>query len=392
MTDLLPQRFARLAAVLNEELVERQEEISCALEALVAGTTFFMVGEPGVAKSLLARRIHAYIGGGEFFDHDLDRHTTPEDLFGPRSLAAMRQDRWERQVDGTLVTADWAMLDEFFEGSSALLKTLLRALNERTFHQGTRIVPMRLTTVLCAANEIPGEERLQPLYDRLIIRREIKRISGPGAFVDMLGTQRDPDPAPILGWADVVTAQQQAAKVRLPKGLLAAVANIRAGLASDLKLFPSDRRFYLALSVIRAAAWLDGCATAEPEHLRRLENILWHSPAQAQDVAGVIDSVLEPLVYRADELLREIKQLAGMIDPSADSVDRKRVGNEITDKLGAARAELDDLESDAGSVRQRSRIVLARDAVRELGIRVLIDCYGKSESEVQSWANKGPAT
>jgi MoxR-like ATPase len=253
MTEL-QQHFVRLAAVLNSELVERQEEINCALEALVGATTFFMVGEPGVAKSLLARRIHAYVGGGEFFDHDMDKFSTPEDLFGPRSLAAMKEDRWERQITGTLVTADWCMLDEIFEANSALLKTLLRAFNERTFHQGTEIIPMRLTTVLCASNEIPTEQRLLPLYDRLIIRREIRRISGPLGFVTMLATERDEKPEPIVTWADVQLAQEAAMRVTIPKDLLNAIAEIRVMLGESLKLFPSDRRFYEALKVIRAAA------------------------------------------------------------------------------------------------------------------------------------------
>jgi MoxR-like ATPase len=381
MTEL-QQHFVRLAAVLNSELVERQEEINCALEALVGATTFFMVGEPGVAKSLLARRIHAYVGGGEFFDHDMDKFSTPEDLFGPRSLAAMKEDRWERQITGTLVTADWCMLDEIFEANSALLKTLLRAFNERTFHQGTEIIPMRLTTVLCASNEIPTEQRLLPLYDRLIIRREIRRISGPLGFVTMLATERDEKPEPIVTWADVQLAQEAAMRVTIPKDLLNAIAEIRVMLGESLKLFPSDRRFYEALKVIRAAAWLDECTTAEPEHVRRLENILWQTPTQAGDVASVIDTVLEPLIYRADELRREVMAFATQINPALDEIRRKQLGNEITDKLSHARTELDELEQKAGSARQRRKIEAARDATRVISARVLIECYGQPEDKV----------
>jgi MoxR-like ATPase len=377
MTEL-QQHFVRLAAVLNSELVERQEEINCALEALVGATTFFMVGEPGVAKSLLARRIYAYVGGGEFFDHDMDKFSTPEDLFGPRSLAAMTEDRWERQITGT----DWCMLDEIFEANSALLKTLLRAFNERTFHQGTEIIPMRLTTVLCASNEIPTEQRLLPLYDRLIIRREIRRISGPLGFVTMLATERDEKPEPIVTWADVQLAQEAAMRVTIPKDLLNAIAEIRVMLGESLKLFPSDRRFYEALKVIRAAAWLDECTTAEPEHVRRLENILWQTPTQAGDVASVIDTVLEPLIYRADELRREVMAFATQINPALDEIRRKQLGNEITDKLSHARTELDELEQKAGSARQRRKIEAARDATRVISARVLIECYGQPEDKV----------
>jgi MoxR-like ATPase len=229
MTELsLVDRFGVLERALGLELVERSEEIRCALLALVAGKTLFLVGEPGIAKSMLARRIHAYIVGGEFFDLDLDKFTTAEDLFGPRDLGAMRAGRWERVVEGSILTAHWAMLDEFFEASSAVLKTLLRILNERTYRNGTDIVSSPLTTVICASNVVPAESRLMPLYDRLLIRRQLSRIRDHTEFGRMLGIEPVDHPQPVLRWAQVEEAQ--------PAGHLLA----RPGADPDRE--PGDRR------------------------------------------------------------------------------------------------------------------------------------------------------
>lgn len=374
MSDL-PERFDQLRAKLGAELVERDEEINVALLALVAGCTCFFLGEAGIAKSLLSRRIRAYVAGGNYFDHDMDRFSVPEDLFGPRSLSAMKQDRWERTVDGTLVTADWCFLDEFFEASSALLKTLLRALNEGEFHQGTEIIPMSLTTVFCASNEVPTEPRLLPLYDRLLLRRHLRPVQETREFLRMLSIVRDIDPVPVLNWDEVRAAQAEAAVVVVPEQVLDAMAEIWSRLAA-IEIRPSDRRFYDSLRVVRAAAWLDGCAQAEAEHLQCLDSILWSVPEQIPEVARVVDAVLEPLVSKADELLRAVRALEGEIQLDLDDIDRRRLANELHGKILAAELELQKLEGQATDTRRQNRkLDEVRMALARVSQRILIQLF-----------------
>lgn len=377
----LQDRFDALESRLCAEHVEREEEIHCAMLALVAGCTCFMVGEPGIAKSMLPRRIRAYVSGGRYFDHDLDRFSTPEDLFGPRSLTAMREDRWERTIEGTLVTADWCFLDEFFEASSALLKTLLRSLNEREYHQGTEIIPMSLTTVFVASNEIPSEPRLQPLYDRLLLRRSLGSIRETGGFVRMLALDRDPKPEPILHWDEVRVAQEEAAQVLVPVSLHEAMGEIRVALA-ERDIHASDRRFFDAQRIVRAAAWLDGCATAEHEHLRCLADVLWHDPSQIPEVVRVVDQVLEPLVSQVDELLRAVRDLDRQIRSDLDDLDRQRLANELHGKTMAAKKELADLyASSTGSPRQVRKLHEVEDALQKVSRRILAELFQISEAD-----------
>lgn len=59
------------------------------------------------------------------FTRQLSRFTTPEEIFGPLSLASLRSDCYVRQSAGFLPDAGLVFIDEVFKGSSALLNSML---------------------------------------------------------------------------------------------------------------------------------------------------------------------------------------------------------------------------------------------------------------------------
>ena len=78
------------------------------------------------AEGHLIPRSHGLVAQGlPCFTRQLSRFSTPEELFGPLSLAALRTDRYVRQSAGFLPDAGLAMIDEVFKGSSALLNLML---------------------------------------------------------------------------------------------------------------------------------------------------------------------------------------------------------------------------------------------------------------------------
>jgi MoxR-like ATPase len=129
-----------------------------------------LLGPPGTAKSELARRLHRAFDDSPYFERLLTRFSTPEELFGPLSLKALEDDRYERLTAGYLPTAGIAFLDEVFKANSAILNALLTLLNEREFDNGSSRRPVPLISVIGASNEVPGDEALLAFYDRFLVR------------------------------------------------------------------------------------------------------------------------------------------------------------------------------------------------------------------------------
>src|SRR3954451_5224367 len=175
----LQDKLAITRRELSASLIERDDEIDLVLTALLAREHVLLVGPPGCAKSLLLDAVMRWLGGSTFTCL-LTRFTTPEELFGPVSVAGLKEDRYRRIVAGKLPEADLAFLDEVFKASSAILNTLLKILNERTYEvgDGTSVrVPLKLC--VAAGNEWPspeGGKDLAALFDRLARRKSVRPI------------------------------------------------------------------------------------------------------------------------------------------------------------------------------------------------------------------------
>lgn len=150
--DPVRDTFATARKELCAALIERDEEVDLVLTALLAGEHVLLVGPPGSAKSLLLDSVLAWTGGRKFALL-FTKFTVPEEVFGPVSLRALKEDRYVRVTTGKLPEAEYAFCDEVFKASSAILNTLLRVLNERTYDAGdgmARPVPLKLC--LAASN------------------------------------------------------------------------------------------------------------------------------------------------------------------------------------------------------------------------------------------------
>ena len=175
-------KITRLLEQLGQGLVEREQTLKLAMLTVLAGENLVLVGPPGTGKSLVARRVAQSLSGdgpASHFEYLLTKFSTPEELFGPLSISALKADRFHRNTAGYLPTVRIAFLDEIFKASSSILNALLTILNERVYHNGTEVQPVPLQSLIAASNELPADqEELAALYDRFLVR----------VFVDYVGT------------------------------------------------------------------------------------------------------------------------------------------------------------------------------------------------------------
>ena len=313
-----PERLRALIASLETGLLERAGAVRLVLLAALAGEHVLLIGPPGTAKSELARRLHRAFDGARYFERLLTRFSTPEELFGPLSLKALEDDRYERLTTGYLPTASIAFLDEVFKANSAILNALLTLLNEREFDNGAGRTCTPLISVIGASNEVPVEEALTAFYDRFLLRVPVAAVSD-AVFIDLLALVDAPaalagPAAQPLTQADLSAWLAAAESVQPSDAVLDHLQALRAFLR-EADVTVSDRRWRQLIGLLRCAAYTEGRDQIDPLDLWLVPYVMAALPAQVEGLQRwFVDQVAQAAPAQAPWLERAVEAFEQQLD------------------------------------------------------------------------------
>lgn len=285
---------------LTQFLLEREAVIEAALLAVLTSEHLLLLGPPGTAKSLLVRSLCQRIEGTIYFERLLTKFSTPEELFGPLSLQALENDRYQRVTGGTLVEAEIAFLDEVFKANSAILNSLLGIMGERVYFEAGKAVPVPLLSLFGASNETPEDESLAALYDRFLLRLTVPYLTADDSLRALLELELS-DPAVTIDKAELAAARAEVLALALEPNAREAIVAIKHALEEE-GIAASDRRWRACAKLMRAKAWLAGQTTASSEQGEVLIHALWNEPREQRACERAVSKVVNPLNLEAVEL------------------------------------------------------------------------------------------
>ncbi len=353
-------QFQDVARQLNGQFLDKQEIIRLMLVSAIAGEHMVIVGPPGTAKSAMID-MFAKLIDATFFEYLLTRFTEPNELFGPVDIAAFREGRYTRRVEGMLPQAEIVFLDEIFKSNSAILNSLLTVINERKFTNGSNVVEVPLISLYAASNEVPNDEGLAAMFDRFLLRvlsdnldsYHFHELMNKGVALEvakMTGTAKRQ--RPLISAADLRAIQANFDRFMVfPEDFLAKYKGLIFQIRSE-GISVSDRRAVKLLKLFAASAVFDGRTRVHDGDFFVLRHI-WNNLDQVE----LLEEIVNPLVdayYREhpderrfigpqaslDDLLAELNLIRGLLTSQTELSDIQLFSqlknlNEIKAALGA---------------------------------------------------------
>lgn len=323
-------RVRQLLEVLNERVYGKEHVIALSFLSAMAGESIFLFGPPGVAKSMVARRLKLAFRHGAAFEYLMSRFSTPDEIFGPVSISRLKDlDKYERVTEGYLPTADVVFLDEIWKAGPAIQNALLTVINEKVYRNGNNLLRIPLKGLIAASNELPAQgQGLEALYDRFLIRLLVGGVEDVSDFDRMVLSSDESEPVvpedlPV-DREEYAEWQRRISEIKVHYSVLEVIHLLREQIeeyngriendASGVPyLYVSDRRWKKLVRLMRASAFLNGSDTVRLSDCLLLAHCLWGEPDQidwaAEAVMASVRKSMEGYMLNLASVGRELENL-----------------------------------------------------------------------------------
>lgn len=348
---------------IKSRLIGKDDIVEVLGISLVAGENTFLLGPPGTGKSALVHELAARLGGRSF-DYLLTRFTEPSELFGPFDLRKLRDGDLITNTEGMLPEADFVFLDELLNANSAVLNSLLAALNERIFRRGREKTKLPMLIAIGASNRLPEDEALQALFDRFLLRVHCGNVETDrlGEVLDAgRARERNVESASNLSVTAIRTLQTAILDVDLSLARPALIEIIKQLRQAGMSI--SDRRAVRLQRVIAASAVVSGRTIALASDLWPLR-MIWDAPTQIEMLHSHVQNVIEK--FSKKESLEDAREhpLANpdrgpdpeLLNRSLEALAHAEGTTNIADSLSLLAARVEWVQNDSARDHLRQKV------------------------------------
>lgn len=329
---------------VKDAFIGKDEIIDLLGICLLAKENAFLLGPPGTAKSAIVRLLSSCVQDGRNFEYLLTRFTEPNEIFGPFDIRKLKEGELVTNTEGMMPEASMVFLDEIFNANSAILNSLLTALNERIFRRGKETRKLPALMFVGASNILPEDESLNALLDRFLIRVRcdyvdtdlLEEVLRSGWNLENSSHANKPTITPT----EIIELQQLTKQVDLSpirKHYIDLIHNLRN---TGIKV--SDRRAVKIQNLIAASVVMCKRTEVNLSDLWVLKYI-WDTEEQIEILAGITNSIIEkdssPLAHaqaltnktpNAEDLIKEVLLLTQKWDSGTLSFEEQNI---VKDKL-----------------------------------------------------------
>ena len=299
--------------------LEREEAMALCLLSAMAGESIFLLGLPGVGKSMIARRLKTAFENAAVFEYLMSRFSTPDEIFGPVSISKLKdEDKYERVTTGFLPEAEVVFLVEIWKAGPAIQNSLLTVLNEKIYLNGNTEIRLPLKGVIAASNELPAkDESLEALWDRFLIRYIVNPISRPDNFRRLLTLKNDSLKCiPVIPFSreEYEAIRIESKEIEIPDTILDCMSEIHDKLSRKAnkidpdtgdvpeengRYYVSDRRWKKCIGILQTSAYLNGRSAIDMSDMLLLSHMLWNDDSTIMEIRDITaESIMSVILKR----------------------------------------------------------------------------------------------